>query len=299
MVKNVAFHVPIIPIGDLDEYGKDLLDAMLAGKRDPINDIVEFFKNYVPQPGLTFNKKAFKDAQQAELDDEKEEEMKLMKEQMADMMDRANKKNENDEKNHVLNLEDPDFKKIPLMHPETKKHTFEEWFEILYSVCDPKELTDDQCVDVMGVLMGGSYLTELNEMKAKEFSLNKIEKHFLKKDVITDPGCIFDKNDPDFKKIVSMHPDKKDNTFKEHFDSLYSVCDPKGFTDDQCTDVMEIKMGGSYLDELKDLKEKDSDLDTIELHFLSKDTQENKQVQKAKQGKNLIRLYYRKRRKSQ
>ena len=87
MVKNVAFHVPIIPIGDFDEYGKDLLDAMLTGKRDPINDIV----NYEPQPGLTFNKKAFKDAQQAEIDNEKEEEMKLMKEQMANMMDRANK----------------------------------------------------------------------------------------------------------------------------------------------------------------------------------------------------------------
>ena len=189
MVKNVAFHVPIIPIGDFDEYGKDLLDAMLTGKRDPINDIV----NYEPQPGLTFNKKAFKDTQQAEIDNEKEEEMKLMKEQMANMMDRANKKNENDQKNPVLNLDDPDFKRIPMMHPETKKHTFEEWFEILYSVCDPKDLTDDQCVDVMEVLMGGSYLTELKEMKAKEYSLNKIEKHFLKKDVATDPDCIFDK----------------------------------------------------------------------------------------------------------
>ena len=80
MVKNVAFHVPIIPIGDLDEYGKDMLDAMLAGKRDPINDIVEFFKNYEPQPGMTFNKKAFKDNQQAEIDKEKEDEKKLMRE---------------------------------------------------------------------------------------------------------------------------------------------------------------------------------------------------------------------------
>jgi len=284
MVKNVAFHVPIIPIGDLDEYGKDLLDAMLAGKRDPINDIVEFFKNYEPQPGMTFNKKAFKDAQQAEIDDEKEEEMKLMKEKMAAMMDRANEK---DEKNCALNLEDPDFKKIPEMHPETKKHTFKEWFEILYSVCDPKDLTDNQCVDVMEVLMGGSYLTELKEMKAQEVPLNKIEKHFLKKDMT---ACIFDKNDPDFEKIISMHPDKKENTFKEHFDSLYSVCDPKGFTDDQCTDVMEIKMGGSYLDELKDLKKKDSDLDTIELHFLSKDTQENKQEKKKEPVRNTSKL---------
>eukprot|EP00091_Calanus_sinicus_P013260 TRINITY_DN2946_c0_g1_i1.p4 TRINITY_DN2946_c0_g1~~TRINITY_DN2946_c0_g1_i1.p4 ORF type:complete len:106 (-),score=37.20 TRINITY_DN2946_c0_g1_i1:1128-1445(-) len=104
------------------------------------------------------------------------------------MMDRANEKNEKDEQHSGLNLEDPDFKKIPEMHPETKKHTFKDWFEILYSVCDPKDLTDDQCVDVMEVLMGGSYLTELKQMKDEEFSLNKIEKHFLKKNKT---GCIF------------------------------------------------------------------------------------------------------------
>ena len=61
VVKNVAFHVPIIPIGELDDYGKDLLDFMLA-KGDMINDIVEFFKNYEPQPG-----RAFKKAEQAEV----------------------------------------------------------------------------------------------------------------------------------------------------------------------------------------------------------------------------------------
>ena len=41
MVKTVSFHVAVIPIGELDEYGKDLLDAMLEGGRDHINDIVD------------------------------------------------------------------------------------------------------------------------------------------------------------------------------------------------------------------------------------------------------------------
>ena len=115
MVKNVAFHVPIIPIGDLDEYGKDLLDAMLEGLRDPINDIVEFFKNYEPKPGKTFNKKAFKDAQQAEINKENEEEIAVRREEIT-----------KDTKENVFTLDDTDFKKIQLMHPDTKKHTFEE-----------------------------------------------------------------------------------------------------------------------------------------------------------------------------
>merc|ERR1719342_188448 len=89
-------------------------------------------------------------------------------------------------------------------------HTFEEWFGILYSVCDPKGLTDEQCLDVMGIRMGGSYLQELKQMRKKAetfpilncISLRKIlkeermrieslsyrdlpyiELHFLKKDL--------------------------------------------------------------------------------------------------------------------
>eukprot|EP00091_Calanus_sinicus_P008776 TRINITY_DN20998_c0_g1_i1.p1 TRINITY_DN20998_c0_g1~~TRINITY_DN20998_c0_g1_i1.p1 ORF type:complete len:107 (-),score=22.35 TRINITY_DN20998_c0_g1_i1:29-349(-) len=31
LVKNLSHHVPVIPIGNLDDYGKELLDAMLEG----------------------------------------------------------------------------------------------------------------------------------------------------------------------------------------------------------------------------------------------------------------------------
>ena len=41
---------------------------------------------------------------------------------------------------------------------------------------------------------------------------------------------------------------------------------------------MEIRMGDTYLDELKELKNNNSDLDTIELHFLFKDSQKGTQV---------------------
>ena len=126
--------------------------------------------------------------------------------------------------------------------------------------------------------MVGSYSTELKELRAQQCSLSMIEKHFLTKDKTTHTGGIFDEDDPDFEKIPFMHPDNKDKTFREHFDSLYSVCDPKEFTDAQCTDVMEIRMGGSYLNELKELKDNNADLDSIELHFLSKDIQDTKEL---------------------
>ena len=56
------------------------------------------------------------------------------------------------------------------------------------------------------------------------------------------------------------------------------VWDPKGLTNDECIDVLEIRIGGSYLDGLKEFKDKKADLESIELHFLSKDAQEVKKV---------------------
>ena len=55
---------------------------MLEGERDHINDIVECLKTYQPHPGLTFNKRSWKDAQQTEINKEREEEKKIIKDMM-------------------------------------------------------------------------------------------------------------------------------------------------------------------------------------------------------------------------
>ena len=146
---------------------------MLEGERDHINDIVECLKTYQPHPGLTFNKRAWKDAQQADINKEREIEMKLIKDMMKEKMEKMMNKQETgmDEDDTTLNLDDPDFEKVPFMDPEFKNHTFKEWFKILYSVCDPKGLTDDQCAEVMENCMGGSYLTETQDMKTQKYSL--------------------------------------------------------------------------------------------------------------------------------
>jgi phosphotransacetylase len=246
---------------------------MLEGGRDHINDIVEFFKTYHPHPGLNFNKRAWKDGKQADINKEREKEMKLIKDMMKEKMEKIMNKQGTcvDEVDNTLNLDDPDFEKVPFMDPEYTNHTFKEWFKILYSVCDPKGLTDDQCVEVMENCMGGSYLTEIQEMKTRKYSLKKIQKHFVDKDIIKDPGYTFDLDDPDFKKVPLMDPENKMHNFEEWFEILYSICDPKGLTDDQCVDVMEVCMVGLYNTELQDMKTKKYSLGMIEKHFLRKD----------------------------
>jgi len=217
IVKTGQVHVPCIPLGHLDEYGVDVLDTMLEGNYS-IMEIVEFFQNYEPKPGMVFNKKKFiednpppptpPDTEDEETEEEEEEEEgddgdgndndddgdgndnnddnepkpEEPKPKKKKKKVKKEKKPKEPEK-YVFNLNDPDFMKIPFMHPQKKKHTFEEWFGILYSVCDPKGLTDEQCLDVMGIRMGGSYLQELKQMRKEGRDLPYIELHFLKKDL--------------------------------------------------------------------------------------------------------------------
>ena len=211
IVKTGQKHVPCIPLGHLDEYGQGVLETMLEGNYS-IMEIVEFFANYEPQPGMTFNKKKFiednpppptpPDTEDEETEDEGDDEDDGGDDDHGDgdgdenpepkpeePKPKKKKKKEKKEKKpeepkpYVFSLNDPDFMKIPFMHPDKKKHTFEEWFEILYSVCDPKGLTDEQCLDVMGIRMGGSYLQELKQMRKEGRDLHYIELHFLKKDL--------------------------------------------------------------------------------------------------------------------
>jgi len=203
--KNLGKPGPRIPIGQLDEYGSELLQVMLDGTYS-IMEIVEFFANYEPQPGVKFNKKKFAKAhppptppeseseESEEEEDEEVEEEEETEEEPEEPKDeepkpeKPKKKKKEKKKEpppYVFSLNDPDFLKIPYMHPDKKKHTFEEWFKILYSVCDPKGLTDMQCVDVMEFRMGGSYQQELRQMKREGRDLPYIELHFLKKDMDT------------------------------------------------------------------------------------------------------------------
>ena len=187
------------------------MQVMLDGTYS-IMEIVEFFANYEPQPGVKFNKKKFAKAhppptppesESEESEEEEEEEMEEeeeveeeeeMEEEPEEpkegepKLEKPKKKKKEKKKEpppYVFSLNDPDFLKIPYMHPDKKKHTFEEWFKILYSVCDPKGLTDMQCVDVMEFRMGGSYQQELRQMKGEGRDLPYIELHFLKKDMDT------------------------------------------------------------------------------------------------------------------
>ena len=72
---------------------------------------------------------------------------------------------------------------IPYMHPDTRKHTFQYFFEKVHQVCDPiEELVEEDVIDVMQCRMGGSYLTEIKDLRLEGSDRGEIEDFFLKKD---------------------------------------------------------------------------------------------------------------------
>lgn len=96
---------------------------------------------------------------------------------------------ENDQEgggHRVFDLLDADNakKNIPYMHPATRKHTFEYFFDKVHQVCDPiTELDEEGVMDVMQCRMGGSYLTEMKDLRKDGNERSEIEEHFLRKDV--------------------------------------------------------------------------------------------------------------------
>merc|ERR1719400_193513 len=67
--------------------------------------------------------------------------------------------------------------------------------------------------------------------------------------------------------IPFMHPKTKMHTFRFWVDRVHA-----------CLDVMELRLGGSYLQEMKDLRSQNWDLEYIEQYFLAKDLEREQEA---------------------
>ena len=83
--------------------------------------------------------------------------------------------------------------------------------------------------------------------------------------------------------VPYMHPDTKKHTFKFFEERVHKVVDGKGLLENDILDVMEFRMGGSYLVEMKQLRSQNWDLDYIENYYLQKDIEMEKESKKKKE----------------
>ena len=117
IVKQGQPHVPCISLGHLDVYGVDVLDTMLGGNYS-IMEIVEFFANYKPMPGVVFNKKRFmaenpppeEEETEEEEEEEKEEQEEEEEEEEEDEEEEESEESEEEEEAEEEEEEDEEHK---------------------------------------------------------------------------------------------------------------------------------------------------------------------------------------------
>ena len=212
VIKTLALNIPPIVIGHLDDKGIDLLDGMLGGN-ETMDEVVEFFEEYKPAGPLKLRLKrrgvdgeeeeysADEDEEIEEDDNEEETDEETIAEEESVPQDtsegegkkkkkkESKKSKEKKEKKESKDSEEEeekygvdDYKKIPYMHPETRTCSFNDFFVEVEKVAVKKELVEEQTLDVMEIKMGGSYRTDIVDLRSQKQNREEIEKHFIKID---------------------------------------------------------------------------------------------------------------------
>ena len=265
LIKSTAFGVPPIIIGHLDQAGKDLLDEKLKGS-STIPEIVEFFKHYVPQEKITitFTKSPRRPSK-------KSTEVGCGSENM----ETGSKKTEfNIKENDNGNL-------ISAKKMELRDEIFSE------------EDEEDENENFNQNSCGNDTNLPIIEITAIDTdTLKTLEKEPIveSKPIQINLGRkkernIFDILDADYltRMIPYMHPDSQKCTFRFFFDRVHEVCDGKGLGENEIIDVIQFRMGGSYLAETKILRGQQKNLVDIEKYFLQKDKNlESEKIKKEK-----------------
>ena len=88
---------------------------------------------------------------------------------------------------NVFDFVDADFVKrmIPFMHPSSKNHTFKYFLEKVDEVVKTigkDKLIDEDILDLMQFRMGGTYLSEMKDLRSAHTRIEIIREYFAKKD---------------------------------------------------------------------------------------------------------------------
>ena len=90
-----------------------------------------------------------------------------------------------------------------------------------------------------------------------------------------------------------MSPAIRNLTFKQFIDSVQRLTKGAGLTHREILDIMEFRMGGTYLQELRELRDNGASLAEVVEHFLRKDAEMRKRSSKpTRTGQNWIQNTY-------
>jgi len=148
-----------------------------------------------------------------------------------------------------------------------------------------KENLSDQAKAAMEDLLAQGYTMDeiIDLFKKHGNNLNAIDEE------LSNPNVVFDDEPPDAhlyanrdvftvinkdtikSEVPYMSPSIKNLTFKQFIDKIQELVKGKGLTHREILDIMEFRMGGVYLQELKELRQNGATLQEVVEYFLKKD----------------------------
>ena len=262
--------VPTVTIGHLDHEGVDILDRKLKENLS-IEEIIAFFSNYKPKllQLKVFKSKSNMETTSEEFSTTESFTLEIENNTEAEILD------QNQTRDQCVNAITLNSVTLEI---EKEKEVGRNGTSSVNDLNDMPDITVST-VDVQ---------TKQKENSEKETKENR--KSVRKK------RNIFDVLDVEMlkKNIPFMHPDRKTHTFRflhyflfikprtlsrYFFDRVHEVCGSLGLgekmkmTEKEMLDVEQLRMGGSYLQEMKQLRAEGADSERIEKYFLQKDLQ--------------------------
>ena len=192
--------------------------------------------------------------------------------------------------------------KYMMKHGKTEEEEQKILADKIRAAMDGKNMTEEEKMKFLKDNLSDEAKKTMDELLAQGYTKEEIielfKKHGNNLDAIdkelSSPSITFEDEPPDAHlyanrdvftvlsretvktEVPYMSPCSKNLTFKQFIDSVQKLVKGKGLTHREVLDIMEFRMGGSFLQELRDLRANGASLAEVVEYFLTKDAEMRK-----------------------
>ena len=192
--------------------------------------------------------------------------------------------------------------KFMMKHGKTEEEEQKILADKIRAAMDGRNLTEEEKMKFLKDNLSDEAKRTMDELLAQGYTKDEIielfKKHGNNLDAIdkelSNPSITFDDEPPDAHlyanrdvftvisketvktEVPYMSPCIKNMTFKQFLDSVQRLVKGKGLTHREVLDIMEFRMGGTFLQELRDLRANGASLADVVQYFLTKDAEMRK-----------------------
>jgi len=195
-----------------------------------------------------------------------------------------------------------DAMKFMMKHGKTEEEEQKILADKIRAAMDGKNMTQEEKMKYLKENLSDEAKRAMDELLSQGYTKEEIielfKKHGNNLDAIdqelSNPSVTFDDEPPDAHlyanrdvftvisrekvktEVPYMSPCVKNLTFKQFIDSIQRLVKGQGLTHREVLDIMEFRMGGSFLQELRDLRTEGASLAEVVQYFLTKDAEMRK-----------------------